>query len=102
MLLPLVWAACAAAGCLYALHQNIPWGIALKALPAFLMEATFLYALGVERVRARIEKLPPAAIALGLVAAALAPYTQVALAFGDFHWRAFLWIAGLSAAASFW
>lgn len=102
MFLPLVWAACALAGCLYALHQNIPWGIALKALPAFLLEATFFYALGVERVRARIEKLPPAAIALALIAAALAPYCAVSLAFGTFGWRAFFWIAGLSAAASFW
>ena len=102
MLLPLVWAACAAAGLLYAVHQNIPWNVALKALPAFLLEAAFFYALGVERVRLKIEKLPPLAIALGLVAAALAPYSCVSLAFGTFHWKAFLSIAALAAAASFW
>lgn len=102
MVLPLVWAACTLAGCLYALHQNIPWSVAFKALPAFLMEATFFYALGVERVRTRVEKLPPLAIALALVAAAVAPYAQVALAFHTFHWRAFVWIAGLAAVAAFW
>jgi uncharacterized protein len=102
MLLPLVWAAAAVGACVYALHQNIPWSIAFKALPAFLLEATFLYVLGVERVRARFEKLPAVAIALALVGAALAPYSEVALVFGAFHWRAFFLIAGLAAAASFW
>jgi len=102
MLLPLVWAACAIAGYLYAIHQNIPWSVALKALPAFLLEATFFYALAVERVRARIEKLAPAAIALALVAAAVVPYCAASIAFGTFHIRGFLWIAALAAAASFW
>jgi membrane protease YdiL (CAAX protease family) len=102
MLLPLVWAACAVAGCIYALHQNIPWSIALKALPAFLLEATFFYALGVEKVRARIEKLPSLLIGLGLIAAALSPYCVVALAFGTFRWHAIFWIAGLAAADGFW
>jgi uncharacterized protein len=102
MLLPLVWAACAIAGCLYALHQNIPWSVALKAFPAFLLEATFFYALAVERVRARIEKLTPTAIALALVLAAVAPYGAASIAFGTFHLRAFLSIAVLAAAVSFW
>ena len=102
MLLPLVWAACAIAGSLYALHQNIPWSVALKAFPAFLLEATFFYALAVERMRARIEKLKPTAIALALVLAAVAPYGAASIAFGTFHWRAFLPIAVLAAAASFW
>ena len=102
MLLPLVWAACAIAGCLYALHQNIPWSVALKALPAFLLEVTFFYVLAVERVRSKIEKLRPLAIALTLTAAAIGPYCAASLAFGTFHWRAFLSIAALAAAASFW
>ncbi len=102
MLLPLVWAACAIAGCLYALHQNIPWSLGLKALPAFLLEATFFYALAVERVRARIEKWTPPAIALALSAAAIAPYCAVSFAFGTFHWRAFFSIVALAGAVSFW
>jgi len=102
MLLPLVWAACAIAGCLYALHQNIPWSVGLKALPAFLLEATFFYALAVGRVRAKIEKLAPASIALALIVAAVVPYFAASLAFGKFHLRGFLWIAALAAAASFW
>lgn len=101
-MLLLLWAACAIAGSFYALHQNIPWNVAFKALPAFLTEATFFYALGVERVRSKIEKLPSPTIALALIAAAVAPYCEVSLAFGAFHWRAFLWIFGLAAAASLW
>ena len=46
--------------------------------------------------------MPPAAIAMGLVAAAAAPYLAVSLAFGSFRWEALAWIAGLAAAASFW
>jgi membrane protease YdiL (CAAX protease family) len=102
MLLPLVWAACAIAGALYALHQNIPWSVALKAFPAFLLEATFFYALAADRVRARIEKWTPQTTALALTAAAMAPYCAVSVAFGTFHARAILWIAVLAAAASFW
>ena len=102
MLLPLVWAACAIAGCLYALQQNIPWGEALRVLPAFLLEATFFYALAVERVRLRIEKWSPAGVAAALVGAAIAPYCEVSFALGIFRWDALLWIAGLSAAVSFW
>jgi membrane protease YdiL (CAAX protease family) len=102
MLLPPVWAACAIAGCLYAIHQNIPWSMGLKALPAFLLEATFFYALAAERVRAKIEKLKPPSIALALIAAAVAPYCVASIAFGTFHLRALLSIALLAAAAGFW
>lgn len=102
MLLPLVWAACGIAGCLYALHQNIPWSVALKAFPAFLLEATFFYALAVERVRARIEKLSPAATALALTAAAIAPYCAASLVFRTFRMEALGEITLLAASASFW
>src|SRR5439155_875094 len=50
--LPLVWVACAIAGYLYSQQQHIPAAIALAALPAFLLEATLFYVLGVERLRA--------------------------------------------------
>ena len=102
MLLPLVWAACVIAGCLYALHQNIPWSMTLKAFPAFLLEATFFYALALERVRARIEKLAPALIALALTAAAVAPYCAESLAFRTFRVGSLAEIALLAAAVSFW
>jgi uncharacterized protein len=102
MFLPLVWAACAIAGSLYALHQNIPWSVALKAFPAFLLEATFFYALAVDRVRARIEKLAPSLIAIALILAAIAPYCAASIAFGTFRANAVIEIALVSAVASFW
>jgi uncharacterized protein len=101
MLLPLVWAACAAAGYLYSLQQHIPQATVLAAFPAFLMEATFFYFLGVEKARTRIEKIGPT-IAFALTAAALAPYLAASLALGSFSLRSFLWLAALAVAASFW
>src|SRR5271154_3355081 len=102
MLLPLVWAACAAAGYLYAIQQHIPLALELKVFPAILLEATFYCVLGVERWRARTEKLPPALLALALTGAALAPYSAATIALGSFEWRSLFWIGALAAAASFW
>lgn len=56
---PLLWAAGALAGILYAQARGVPWSTAALALPAFLLEVSFYYALGSERLRARLEKLPP-------------------------------------------
>jgi membrane protease YdiL (CAAX protease family) len=102
MLLPLLWAACAIAAYLYSAQQNIPIRTFFVVLPAFLLEVTFFYALAVDRVRARIEKLPPVVFAMALTGAALAPYAAATLALGSFRWHAFLWIAVLAAAVSFW
>lgn len=102
MLLPLVWAACVAAGYLYANQQHIPLALALKLFPAILLEATFYCVLGVERWRARTEKLPASVVALALTAAALAPYSVATIALGSFEWRSFFWIGALAVAASFW
>ncbi|HUA85369.1 MAG TPA: CPBP family intramembrane glutamic endopeptidase [Bryobacteraceae bacterium] len=102
MLLPLLWAACAIAAYIYAVEQHIPLSRAFAVLPAFLLEATFFYALARDRIRARLEKFPPAAVALALTLAAVAPYSAAYLAAGDFHWRAWWTIAALAAAASFW
>ncbi len=102
MLLPVVWAACVIAGFLYAHQQNIPWRMALLALPAFLMEATFYYALAADRVRARIEKLAPATVAMALTGAGLAPYLAASLAFHSFEWRWFGLLAALVFFAAFW
>ena len=102
MALPLVWVACAIAAGLYSQQQNIPWATALAAFPAFLLEATFFFALGSERLRARVEKLPRAAAATALTLAAVAPYCAASLALGSFRWESLGWIAALAAAASFW
>ena len=100
--LPLIWIACALAGLLYAGEQNIPFRLAVAALPAFLLEATFYAILGIETWRTRIERLPPAAVAALLTAAAAAPYCAASFAFGSFQWHALAWIAGLAAIAAFW
>jgi len=100
--LVLIWLACALGGGLYAAQQGIPFRMAFAALPAFLLEATFYTVLGTERWRARLEKLPRAAVAALLTAAAAAPYSAAALTFGSFRWQALAWIAALAAMVSFW
>lgn len=102
MILPLLWVVCAIAGYIYSRQENIPLHMALAALPAFLLEASFYYVLGTERLRTRIEKLPRAAIAFLLTLAAVAPYAAASVALGSFRWQTLLWIAALAAAASFW
>jgi len=102
MLLPVVWAACVIAGFLYAHQQNIPWRMVLAALPAFLLEATFYYALAADNVRARIEELGDSTVATALTLAAIAPYLAVSLAFQAFSWRSFGLLTALAFLASFW
>jgi membrane protease YdiL (CAAX protease family) len=102
MLLPVVWAACAIAGLLYAHQQNIPQSTALAALPAFLLEATFYYALASDKIRARIERLAPATVASALTVAAVAPYLAASIALGSFQWRSALVLAALSVFVCFW
>lgn len=100
--LPLVWFGSAMAAYIYSLQFHIPLHVMLAALPACLLEASFYYALGVERFRARLERLPPAGAASILTLAALAPYGAAAAAFGFFHWKALAILALLAAIASFW
>lgn len=102
MILALLWVACAIAGYVYSLQQNIPLATATAVFPAFLLEGTFFYILGAERLRARLERLPRVMVALLLTAAGIAPYCAAALALGSFRWHSLLVIAGLAAAASFW
>jgi len=97
-----LWAVASLAGYLFAIQQNIPVREAMRVLPAFLMEVTFFYVLGSEKLRARIEKWPAAGIALALTVAAVAPYCEASWALGSFGRTAFLSIAGLAAVASFW
>src|SRR5262249_12804822 len=102
VILALIWLACAIAGYLYAVQQNIPIGLAMRVLPTFLLEATFFYVLGSDRLRARIEKWPPTLTAIGLTAAAIAPYVEASWALGSFRNSSFLAILGLAAVVSFW
>ncbi|HEY1754285.1 MAG TPA: CPBP family intramembrane glutamic endopeptidase [Bryobacteraceae bacterium] len=100
--LPLIWLGSAAAAFIYARQYHIPLHLVLAALPAFLLEASFYYTLGVERWRAQLEQLPPAAVALALTLSAAAPYCAASLAFGFFRWESLAAILGLAGVASFW
>src|SRR5262249_54427612 len=82
--------------------RDIPMRTALAVLPAFLIEATFFLGLGIERVRAMLEKQRPWVAALVLVAAAILPYCAVSLTTHSFEPRAFAILAGIATVASFW
>jgi uncharacterized protein len=99
---PLLWAAGAVAALLYAQDRGIPWATALAVLPAFLLEASLYFTMGVERLRLRLEKLPPAGVAMALVIAAVAPYALAALALRNFSWHSLGVIAALAVVAAFW
>ena len=99
---PILWVVGAVAAYLYAQERGIPWPIALAALPAFLLEVSFFYTLGVEGLRTCVEKLPLAPLAAVLTVAAALPYTIAALALGTFSWIALAWVLVLAGMASFW
>ena len=99
---PLLWAVGAIAAYWYSQDRGIPWATALAALPAFLLEVSFYYVLGMERLRARLERLPPAGVAAALTVAAVLPYGAASLALKSFHWSSLVWIAALAAVAAFW
>jgi len=102
LVFPLLWAASAAAAYFYAQERGIPWSTVLLALPAFLLEISFYYVLGAEKLRVRLEKLHRAGTAVALVAAAVAPYVLASAALGNFSWRSLAWIAAFAFASAFW
>lgn len=99
---PLLWAAGAVAALFYAQDRGIPWATALAVLPAFLLEVSLYFTMGVERLRLRLEKLPPAGVAMALVIGAVAPYTLASLALRNFSWHSLGVIAALTVVAAFW
>jgi len=99
---PLLWAAGAVAALFYAQDRGIPWTTALAVLPAFLLEASLYFAMGVERLRLRLEKLPPAGVAISLVLAAAAPYTLASLVLRNFSGHSLGVIVALVVVAAFW
>jgi uncharacterized protein len=100
--LPLFWAACIAAGYFYTQNKGVPWEVARLVAPAFLLEATLFLALGIERWRLKLEKLPAGAVAGLLTVAAVAPYCAAALPTHTFHWGSFLSLALMAAVISLW
>src|SRR5579862_3212996 len=99
---PLLWAAGAVAAYFYAQDRGIPWATALAVLPAFLLEASLYFTMGVERLRLRLEKLPPPGAAVSLAIAAVTPYTLAAVALRNFSWHSLGVIAALAVVAAFW
>jgi len=67
-----------------------------------VLEVTFYASLGSEKVRARLERVPPALFATFLAITGVLPYCLATLAFGTFRWTALGWIALLASAVSFW
>src|SRR2546426_806435 len=99
---PVLWLVGGVAAYLYAQERGIPWSTALAVLPAFLLEVSLYYTLGVEGLRARLEKLPLAGLAGVLTIAAALPYSMAALALGTFSWSALAWVVVLAGMTSFW
>ena len=99
---PLLWAAGVVAALFYAQDRGIPWATALAVLPAFLLEVSLYFTMGVERLRLRLEKLPPVGVAMALVVAAAAPYALASLALRNFSWHSLGVIAALVVVAAFW
>jgi membrane protease YdiL (CAAX protease family) len=79
--------------------ENVPWQ---TALPAFVLEGVFYASLASDRIRARLEQLPPLLFAALLTVSAILPYCLATLAFGTFRWHSLAWISMLAAAVSFW
>jgi len=100
--LPAVWVACAVAGYLYSQQQGIPAWMFRAAIGAILLEITFYYVMGVEALRARLERLPPAGVGVLLILAAAAPYILASFGFHTFRWSSLGWIVLLAGLASFW
>jgi membrane protease YdiL (CAAX protease family) len=99
---PLIWVIGAIAGLWYSQDRGIPWTTALAALPAFLLEASFYFFLGAERLRSRLEKLQKPVLAIILTVAAVVPYATASFLLDSFEWRAAGIIALFAAGASFW
>lgn len=98
-----LWVVLAGIGYGYSQQQNIPTGIALWLLAAFLVEAAFYLAAGFAWTRSLVESIePPAVRAFILTLSALVPYVIYAAGTGTFHWRSFLLLAAIATVISAW
>jgi len=87
---------------LYSREKNIPLGMALGVLPAFLLELAFYMAPGFAAVRRSLGRLPDAILALALTVTAVVPYALATTRLGTFRVTALLALASLAALAAFW
>lgn len=98
-----LWTFLALVAIFYAQLKDIPLRVAVIALPAFLIEAAFYAAAGVEGVRLRFERLgSPAMLALLMTISAVIPYSIYSLPTGTFRISSLLELIAVAAVASFW
>ena len=102
MILALVWVVAQSQRSFMPEFTDIPAATALAVLPAFLLEATFFYALALENVAGELGKAAPAGLGMGADCGRDRAILCASLALGSFQWRSLFWIAALGAAASFW
>lgn len=92
----------AAGGAVYADLGGIPAGAAVAIIAAYLVQATFYLLPGFPAARGRVEQaLSDRRLALGLTAAALAPYLIYSIPLGVFSWASLLQIAALAGGTAF-
>jgi len=99
--LSIVWTVVVAGGIAYGRFLGLPAHVVAPVLAAFLWEASFYLVPGFPALRqAMEERWEPPVLALGMVAAAAAPYCAYTLATGTFHWTGLGLLLSLAAAAS--
>jgi len=101
--LVVVWMAAAVAAYFYSQKQEIPAGITLALLPAFLVELVFYLGAGFAAVRKAFDQLGSNSFrALLLTCSGVLPYLIESLRTGSFRFMYFLALLSLVAVASFW
>ncbi len=98
-----LWTILTIAGVLYARFLELPWGITLPVISAFLWEASFYLVPGFAGLRQAIEeRWPRPVLAGGLALSAIAPYCVYTLATGTVYWAGLALLAALAAVVCFW
>ena len=93
--------ACAAAY-FYTQQKNIPGGVALAALPAFLVDIAFYILPAFDGVRRELSALPKTLLALLLTGAAVVPWVLATAPFGSFRIASLLGVGAIAAIIAFW
>ena len=69
----------------YSQDQNIPGWVTTAVLPAFLIEAGLYLGSGIPAVRARLEGVPKARLAVAMTLSAVLPYVWYSTSTGMFQ-----------------
>lgn len=97
-----LWVVLCIAAYFYSQDKNIPTGIAVFVVPAFLLEAALYLGAGVPAVRSRLESLPRRALAFYMTMSAGLPYLLYSVPTGVFAFQSLLTVLGLAGLASWW